>query len=86
MGSKSSFLCFKILSLLNSPQIILVSQCHIFIAGTPLDKGFPGGSDVKNLPAIQETGSVPGPGRSPGEENRYLLQYFHLENSMDRGV
>ena len=38
---------------------------------------------VKNLPAMQET---PGLGRSPGEENGNPLQYFFLENSMDRGA
>ena len=42
---------------------------------------------VKNLPAMQETrGSVPGSGRSPGEGNGNKLQYFCLENSMDRGA
>ena len=39
---------------------------------------------VKNPPAIQ--GSIPGPGRSPGEENGNPLQYSCLENSMDRGA
>ena len=38
---------------------------------------------VKNLPAMQETGSIPGLGRSPGEGNVYPLQYSGLENSMD---
>ena len=56
---------------------------------------FPGGSVVKNLPAIQETvynagdtGSVPGSGRSPGVGNGNLrqLQYSCLENSRDRGT
>ena len=38
---------------------------------------------VKNTPAMQETSSsIPGWGRSPGEENGYPLQYSHLENSM----
>ena len=40
--------------------------------------GFPGGSDGK--------GSIPGSGRSPGEENGNPLQYSCLENSMDRGT
>ena len=31
-------------------------------------------------------GSIPGLGRSPGEENGNSLQYSCLENSMDRGV
>ena len=38
----------------------------------------------KNLPA--DTGLIPESGRSPGEGNAYLLQYFGLEDSMDRGA
>ena len=34
---------------------------------------------VKDLPAMQEMGSIPGLGRSPGEENGYPLQYSCLE-------
>ena len=41
---------------------------------------------VKNLPAVQETGSMPGSGRSPGEGNGNPLQYSCLENPMDRGA
>ena len=52
--------------------------------------GFPGGSDDKNLPSVQETwvqdlGSVSGLGRSHGEGNGYPLQYSCLENLMERG-
>ena len=32
----------------------------------------------------EDTGSIPGLGRSPGEGNGYPLQYSYLENSMDR--
>ena len=32
-----------------------------------------------------DLGSIPGLGRSPGEENGYPLQYSGLENSMDIG-
>ena len=40
---------------------------------------------VKNQPAnAGDSGSIPGSGRSPGEENGNLLQYTWLENSMDR--
>ena len=52
-------------------------------------KGFPGGSVVKNLPAMQETrdaGSIPGSGRSPGERNDNPLQYSCLGNLIDRGT
>ena len=42
---------------------------------------------VKNLPAMQETQIQSlGLGRSPREGNGYPLQYFCLENSMDRGA
>ena len=37
---------------------------------------------VKNLPATQDLGSIPGLERSPGEEKGYPLQYSGLENSM----
>ena len=33
-----------------------------------------------------DLGSIPGLGRSPGEEKGSPLQYSYLENSMDRGV
>ena len=41
---------------------------------------------VKNMPAMQETESIPGSERSFGEGNVYLLQYSCLENYMDRGA
>ena len=51
--------------------------------------GFPGGSAVKNLPAIQElqeTVSIPGVERSPRGGHGNSLQYSCLENPMDRGA
>ena len=45
---------------------------------------------VKNLPAkpgnVKNSGSIPGSGRSPGEENGMPLQYSCLELAMDRGA
>ena len=41
---------------------------------------------VKNLPAVQRPGSIPGLGRSPGGGQGNPLQYSCLENSMDRGA
>ena len=45
---------------------------------------------VKNLLAnvggIRDVGSKPGPGRSPGGGHGNPLQYFCLENPMDRGA
>ena len=59
------------------------SEATLFSACTP----FPGGSEVKNLPAnAGDPGSVPGLGRSPGEGNGNPLQYSCLENPMDRGA
>ena len=49
--------------------------------------GFPGGSDGKESPCnAGDVASIPGSGRSPGEENGYPLQYSCLEKSMDRGT
>ena len=41
---------------------------------------------VRNLPGMQETGLIPGLGRSPGEGNSYPLQCSCLGNPMDRGA
>ena len=53
----------------------------------PLSLGFPGGSEVKAFACNEgDLGSIPGSGRSPGEENDNPLQYSGLENPMDRGA
>ena len=39
---------------------------------------------VKNLPAKQETGSIPGSGRSPGGGNGNPFKYSCLGNPLDR--
>ena len=52
-----------------------------------LNKGFPGGSVVKNLPGnAGDMGSVPWSGRSLGKRNGNPLQYSCLGNPLDRGV
>ena len=50
-------------------------------------KGFPGGSVVKNPPVnVGDAGLIPGLGRSPGEGNwLYPLQYSCLGNHKDQG-
>ena len=49
--------------------------------------GFPGVSDGKESACnAGDLDSVPGSGRSPGEENGISFQYSCLENSMDRGA
>ena len=45
---------------------------------------------VKNPPAnagdVRDTGSIPGLGRSPGGGHGNPLQYFCLQNPMERGA
>ena len=49
--------------------------------------GFPSGSDGKESAcSAGDLGSIPGPGRSPGEGHGNPLQYSCLKNSMDRGA
>ena len=48
---------------------------------------FPSGADGKESACnARDPGSIPGLGRSPGEGNGNPLQYFCLENPIDRGV
>ena len=50
-------------------------------------KGFPHRSVGKSSACnAGDLGSIPGLGRSPGEGNGNPLQYFCLENPMDRGT
>ena len=47
--------------------------------------GFSGSTSGKESPSnAGDVGSVPGPGKFPGETNDYPLQYSCLENPMDR--
>ena len=49
--------------------------------------GFSGGSDGKESACnAGDPGSIPGLGKSPGEENGKPLHYSCLENPMDRGA
>ena len=48
---------------------------------------FPGGSDGKaSVYNAGDLGLIPGSGRSPGEGKGNPLQYYCLENPMDRGA
>ena len=50
-----------------------------------MEWGFPGGSVVKNPQAkAGDVGSIPGLGRSSGEENGNPLQYCCLEKSQEQ--
>ena len=49
--------------------------------------GFPSGSDGKESACnVEDLGSIPGLGRSPGGGHGNPLQYSCLENPMDRGA
>ena len=54
------------------------------------DPSFSGGSTVKNPPAnaggVEDTGLIPGSGRSPGGGKDNSFQYSCLGNAMDRGA
>ena len=54
------------------------------------ERGFPGGSVVKNLPASAgdagDVDLIPGSEKSPGGGNGHPLQYSCPENYTDRGV
>ena len=68
----------------NRKELIKEEYIYMYVK---LNQGFPGGSVVKNLPAIAgDTGSVSESGRSPGEGNDNPLQYSCLENPMGRGA
>ena len=49
--------------------------------------GLPGGSDRKESTCnVEDLGSIPRLGRSPGRGHDNPLQYSFLENPMDRGA
>ena len=51
------------------------------------NEGFPGGSDGKESACnVGDLGSIPGSGRSPGEEIGYPLQYSCLGIPMGSGA
>ena len=57
--------------------------CKIIV----LNPWWPGDSNSKeSAPNVGDPSSIPGVGRSPGEENGKALQYSCLENPMDRGA
>ena len=61
--------------------------CHRGIVVTLGELGFHGVSAGKESTCnAGDLGSTPGTGRSPGEGNGNPLQYFCLEDSMNRGA
>ena len=68
------------------PQLLNLNSAKYLHTTTAL-KGFPGGSDSKESACNGgDPGLIPGLRRSPGEGKGYSLQYYCLENCMDRGV
>ena len=67
-----------------------VKQKVAFLGLGILSPGLPwwlsGKESACNAGASGDTGSIPGLGRSPGEEKGNPLQHFCLENPMDRGA
>ena len=65
----------------------MVTWRKTFYASWINQRGFPGGSVIKNLPAnAGDAGSIPGLGRAPGEGNSQPTPVFYLEVPMDRGA
>ena len=57
------------------------------LARTNQIESFPSGSDSKeSAHNVEDPGSIPGSGRSPGKGNGNPLQFYCLENSMIRGA
>ena len=55
--------------------------------GSGFIKSLPGGSDGKESACnAEDLGSIPGLETSPGEGHGNPLQYFCLENTIDRGA
>ena len=67
-----------------SKLIVFMNELEYFFGENAFVLSFPGGSAGKESAcSVGDLGSIPGLGRSPGEENGYPLQYSDLENSMD---
>ena len=82
-GSPKCLLCVR-----HKPPVIPILRwggVSIFNHRPGDSMDFPGGSDGKESAChTGDLSSIPGSGRSPGEENGNPLQFSCLENSMDR--
>ena len=66
-------------------SLLFLHQYNMYNVGTRVRAGFPGGSVVKNPPAnAEDSGSVSGSSRSPGEGNGNPPQDSCLGNPMGR--
>ena len=81
-----TYIYHKVFTTVSSPYVLKYQNTSVYIQYSAVG-GFPGGSVVKNPPAnAGDSGSIPGSGRSPGEENGNPLQCSCLGNAMDRGA
>ena len=72
------------ISILLKPGFLLKVDIVLVFQFFPGLMGFPCGLASKESTChAGDLGSIPGFGRSPGEEKGYPLQYSGLENSMD---
>ena len=86
-GGMGDSVCSEILTLLLTDGMMSgkwSTKLHLNLKDD-INHGFPGGSVIKNLPAMQETW-IPGSRRPLGEGNGNPLHYSCLGNSMNRGV
>ena len=68
-------------------NFILKFTVHFEALGRWWGGAFPDDSDGRESACnARDLGSIPGSGRSPGEDNGYPLQYSYLGKSMDRGA
>ena len=78
---------FKFFSHLGYYRILSEVSCAIQQVLVGYSLAFLGGSDGKESACnAEDLGSIPGLGRSPGEENGNPLHYSSLENSKDEGA
>ena len=81
--SSSVYSCYLFLISSSVRSILFLSFIELISAWL----GLPGGSDGKAFVYnAVDPGSIPGSGRSAGEGNDNPLQYYCLENPMDRGA
>ena len=79
-------LCYTLKDNKNNSFSILIAR----IIDVPINMSCAGGSvgqeSTCHAGDAGDMGSIPGSGRSHGEGNGYPLEYFCLENPMDRGA
>ena len=69
----------------NAAISLAVIDAHCHAMGTPV-LALVVNNPPANAGSIRDAVSIPGSGRSPGEENGYPLQCSCLGNPMDRGA